>query len=450
MKTKELVIEFEQFLRGALDCQLEDRLLVAVSGGLDSVVLAELCHRLGQAFGLAHCNFQLRGAEADGDAQFVAALAQRYGVPLHLQSFETKTIQQQQKGSIQMLARQLRYDWFEEIRADADYAYIATAHHQDDAAETMLLNLTKGCGLRGLQGIPAKNGHVIRPLLCTNRAAIAAFVQTEGIAYREDASNASDAYQRNFLRHHVVPSLTEINPAFISTMSANAQRFQESQWLLEQALAEIRQKAVEEQDGLIRIDQQQIPATAASTVLYELLKPYQFNSEQVQQILFDQHAQSGAQFHSPTHTLTIDRTHYLINAIAASVETKTQACSSLDSSLDLGSARLILQTSSTPPPKLQEGPMIAWLDADQLTLPLTIRRWRAGDRFQPLGMDGQHQSLQDFFTHQKLSRPEKEKVWLLENARGEICWIIGKRIDERAKISATTQVFTRIEYQAKD
>ena len=433
--------QFREYIQREQLFREEEKVLLALSGGLDSMAMVALFRAAGFRFGVAHCNFRLRAEAADQDAAFVAQTCAVLNVPCYTTAFDTQEWAKSQGLSIQQAARALRYDYLEQIRRENGYDWIATAHHLNDSLETVLYNFAKGCGIRGLHGILPKQGKIIRPLLFTNRPALEEWVQQQGLAYREDASNQSDKYQRNFIRHHIVPQLEKINPAFLKTGAANLQRIREVEFLYLHAIEQVRKKAVLEREGLVFIAHEQLLPEAAATILYELLLPYGFNGNQVRQILYDQHAQSGATFYSPSHRLVIDREHYIVSVRS---EEKAQHFT-IEANLPLlhtGTTQLEFSVCEQAPKQLDEGTEVAWIDLEQLTFPLKLRRWRNGDVFQPLGMQGRHQSLQDFFTHRKLSRPEKEQVWILESA-GEICWVVGMRLDERFKVTKNTQQFLR-------
>jgi tRNA(Ile)-lysidine synthase len=422
----------------------ENKILLALSGGLDSMVLCHLLLDLEQPFGVAHVNYRLRGQASDEDELFVADLARRLGIPFYSMAYDTAQLADGSGESIQMIARKLRYTWLEELRAAHGYDLIATAHHANDNAETMILNLSKGCGIAGLHGISAKAGNIIRPLIGAKRTDLEVFARQEGIRWREDASNAKTQYQRNKIRLQVIPQLTEINPRFMDTMTENASRFRECESLYQFAIQTIREQvcAVDRQ-GNERIDLLALMKfPAQSSVLFELLKPFGFNNYQVAAIL--QHAHhSGRIYQSTSRQLIINRG----TAILTDLSTVRHAIIHIDQqqqSLSLDGQPWLEITYPDRPAGIPTTSNIALLDFDKLSWPLRLRHWLAGDFFYPLGMGGKRKKLQDFFTNQRLSINEKQRVWILLTANDEICWVLNYRIDERFKITENTERFIQL------
>ena len=442
-----MLTRFKNFIAKEKLFEESDKILLAVSGGMDSVAMSFLFKSAGYNFGIAHCNFKLRGEASDGDELFIKNLAEHLNVKYHSIRFETEKTASKEKKSIQLVARELRYEWFEIILKQFGYQAIATAHHQNDSIETVLYNFTKGCGIRGLHGILSKKNNIIRPLLFTNRKEIEQFVEKENISYREDASNASDKYMRNKIRHKVIPVLASINPSFEKTAIETIERLKETEAIFNWAIKQFRRKAVAVRDNFVYIDFDLLPQNGKATVLYELLNPYGFNNDQCHQILFDAHAQSGSAFYSETHRLVIDRSHFIVDKLKEKKEDQHF--------ISIETDQLVLEDKTFTFSVLNKWSLvfskeenIAKLDFDQLKFPLILRKWKPGDIFQPLGMNGQKQKLQDFFTHQKLSIPEKEKTWILES-KGKICWVAGLRIDERFKITNQTKKCFQIEIKSR-
>ena len=419
--------------------QKNDRVLLAISGGIDSVVLCDVLHRAGFEVGLAHCNFQLRGEESDGDEAFVKALGEQYGMSVFTISFHTEEYAAEHKQSIQMAARELRYNWLEQIRSENGYKFIATAHHQNDLAETMLYNLTKGTGIAGLHGILPKQGKIIRPILFASKADIEAYCREHQLKYRTDASNQSTKYARNKIRHLVMPVLEELNPNVVQTFYENAQRFLEIEQVYREGIAAYRKKLLESKkhDTLISIAKlQKIPAVR--TILYELLKEYGFNAAQIDQLIAAFEAEPGKIFYSETHQIIKDRKHFILSekndrdsgfALIQRGQTMVEK------------ADLILQLSelSAEGFEIAKDKSVACLDVDKLTFPLMLRRWKDGDYFYPLGMKHKKKKLKRFFTDLKLSRIEKERVWVLTDNKKHLVWVVGYRPDERFKITHKTK-----------
>jgi tRNA(Ile)-lysidine synthase len=416
--------------------------LLAVSGGLDSVVLAHKFQAEGRSFAIGHANFQLRGEASDGDEDFVRQLAARYGVPFFTKKFDTAAAVQGSGLSVQMMARQLRYAWLETVRAEQDYAAIATAHHLNDALETALLNFTRGTGLAGLLGIPAHNGYIVRPLLDQTRADLEAYAREHGLEWREDHTNAYVDYDRNWVRHRVVPHLLELNPNLPRTAERNFQRLRDVHDNYQHLL-----QVFQEDDGAGGkiFDKKKISALPAPVgALRELLRPYGFTDEQVRQIA-DKPTQTGLAWRSAEgYTLTNDRYDWLLKPDIPALPSIRLASDDLFVRLPDGSRLMALAIDPAPP--YPDGRTAIAVDAERLVYPLVLRPWRSGDAFQPFGMGGKSQKLQDFFTHQKLPRPEKERVWVLENGDGALVWVVGFRSDERFKITDATQKALKMQW----
>lgn len=442
-----LLDQFQSFIAEAQLIRPDAKLLLAVSGGLDSVVMAHLCYEAGLNVGIAHCNFGLRGADSDEDEQFVGALAQQLGFTFHTITFPTTTIAQERKASIQLVARELRYSWLEEVRAAGEYEAIATAHHLNDSIETFLYNFTKGTGLRGLRGIPFRNGHIIRPLSFAKRRALESFAEKQGITYKVDSSNATDKYARNKIRHHVVPVLKQINPSLEETSTRSLQHLGEAFYLYESAVEQFRKEWVESRDKEVRIKKAGLRqnSRAAATLLYECTRQAGFGFEQVRQMLAHLDSQAGALFYAPGYRLLVDRNAYIL-APMEKVDDNFQL-KLIDAETDvlrLSDLMLTFSTKIGQPTHFPTSSAVAYLDVARLSYPLTIRRWQKGDVFCPLGMKGKHQKLQDYFTNNGFSRFEKERTWLLVNGDGEMIWLVGHRLDDRFKIEKETNAFLEI------
>ena len=367
--------------------------LVAVSGGLDSITLCALMREAGKKFGIAHCNFKLRGEAADGDALFVRKLAEHYKVTYFEIEFDTIKLAKERQQSIQLAARELRYEWLERILVKHGFASIATAHHLNDSIETVLYNFTKGCGLRGLHGIPIRSNHVIRPLLFASRAQIEAFAQSKGLAYREDASNAEDKYIRNKIRHHIVPVLQSINPALEERAATTLALIREAEAIYDWGVKYWRDQLVKEQDGNWYIDirkRKEVPAF--SSLLYEWLSPLGFNAAQLEQALERPEERIGRQFLSPTHSLWIDRGVFIVSERQQGGMEESKWLEGEKGQLEWGDGRLHWEVIERPA-ELKRGANQALLAMEKLKFPLQLRAWQAGDRFQPLGMKSGHQKV---------------------------------------------------------
>lgn len=418
-----------------------DRILIAVSGGMDSVALVRLCQKAGIKFGTAHCNFQLRDQESDADAQFVQELAEQIDVPFYQVSFDTKKEAARTKKSIQVAARDLRYEWLEEIRNTNDYQYIAIGHHHNDSIETLLINLTMGCGIRGLHGILPKNGYLIRPLLFSTRADIEQYMQENNFDYREDSSNSNTKYTRNALRHLVLPQLQRINPNLEQTFEENFLRFRETEALYDYAILQLTKEAVFKKQDQLWIDIQKVSqAPSPLSLLYEILHPYHFKSSKIQYIYNRRSEESGALYTSKTHQLLRDRTHWILSPLLSKKATeytladfhKTEGkrCfENLEYEWEILPQKINLKTT----------PNTIYLDMDALNFPLHFRHWADGDVFYPLGMQGKKKKLSKFFKDIKMNRFEKDSTWLLCDNNNAIVWVLGQRADERFKVLETTQ-----------
>lgn len=443
----------ELFVRFVTDNKLfqqSDRILLAVSGGVDSVVL---CHLFNQAkfnFGIAHCNFKLREDASEEDARFVEKLAQQFKVPFYLESFETIAIAKERKDSIQLTARNLRYQWLEQIRSEQSFRYIATAHHLNDSIETVIYNFTKGCGIRGLHGIPLRNRYIIRPLLFAKKTDILNFSELQRLPFRVDLSNSTTKYSRNKIRHEIIPVLKALNSGFEKTAQENIERLKGSEVLFDWAIEQIKKEVLKEEKDLTKVDVRKLlQYPSPKTILYELLSPFGFSASQINQLLPFENHQTGINFYSETHVLLLDRFSLLIKT-KRSRQTESYTIPKPNFQINLETEHFAFRHYNTSPVAINTNRNVAQLDLAKLIFPLTIRHWKEGDFFCPLGMNGKHQKLQDFFSNNKLSRFQKETIWILENGTKEICWIIGLRIDDRFKLTEITTNYLQIEYYKVD
>jgi tRNA(Ile)-lysidine synthase len=421
------------------------KILLAVSGGKDSVLMVHFFKQAGFNFGIAHCNFGLRGAESQRDEHFVRTLAAVMDIPLYVTHFETKTYAANHKISTQMAARDLRYRWFEELRTREQYDFIAVAHHQDDAIETVLLNLVRGTGIAGLHGILSKRDFLIRPLLFLSRKEIDGLVNSNSIEYVEDSSNLSANYARNKLRLEVIPRLKEINPNLEETFAHNIERFSATEIVLQQRITQLREEIFVEGFNGIYIPIQKISALHPQHLLLsELVKPFGFTDMVSSEILASLDKQSGTSFYSPTHRITIDRENLIITATGE--EHNHQMIHRSDKSIWL--RKQLIEMTYTEQIVFENNVHKAFVDLDKLIFPLILRSWQEGDRFMPLGMRN-YKKLSDFFIDQKVPLPEKENVPVLVNGNGEIVWLAGMRQDNRYKLTATTKKVVIFEQKFK-
>lgn len=409
--------------------------LVGLSGGADSVALLSVLVRLGYACVALHCDFHLRGEESERDAAFARTFAESLGVPFYQTDFDTVAYAREHHLSIEMAARALRYAWFEELRERLGAQAIAVAHHRDDSVETVVMNLIRGTGIRGLTGIRPRNGFVVRPLLCVSRADIVAWLENQGIRYVTDSTNLSDAYTRNFIRLNVLPLLERINPSVREAIARSAEHLSAVASVYAYEIARAREEVIVS-EGCLSIEALcRFPAPEA--ILYELLKEYGF-SRWVSAEVFDAlRKESGKVFYSKTHRLLKDRAYLWIVPLEREAE-KTSFL--LDPSREIYREPVGLtfrELPITPDFQIEKNRRFAYFDADKLRLPLTLRKWREGDWFVPFGMKGR-QKLSDYFSDHKFSRIEKEKAWLLCSGDA-IIWLIGERADNRFRIDSGTK-----------
>ncbi|WP_220275247.1 tRNA lysidine(34) synthetase TilS [Emticicia sp. BO119] len=424
-----------------------DKIVLAVSGGKDSVVLFDLFREAKFNFTVVHCNFQLRGEDSDNDAVFVQRLCERHGIPFRAATFRTKDYARTHKLSIEMAARQLRYEWFEQVRQELNYQYIATAHHLNDSIETILLNLTKGTGISGLRGILAKKGHLVRPLLFASRTDIENYVAEKQLHWREDSSNASNDYQRNLLRNEVVPLLKKINPNLEHTFARNIERLQAIENGFKGNLSEFKKAICREENGVLFLNIDAIKQWQSATYfLEETLKEFGFNYFQSKEIHQSLNKTSGKTFHSASHTLIKDREHLIITP----KEEKTYEEVLIEEGIqNIEYHDLFLQINQSSIEDWQayltteRNPNILWVDADRLKYPLSIRPWHEGDWFIPLGMKGK-KKISNFLVDTKVPLHLKKSIFLLCSG-GDIVWIIGQRTDDRFKVGEQTKEVLRVQ-----
>ena len=415
-----------------------ERILLAVSGGRDSVLMAHLFNEAGFKFGIAHCNFNMRGDESMKDEQFVSDLAAKLDVPFFVTTFDTLGYSAENHISIQMAARDLRYQWLEEIRSDFGFRYIAIAQHQNDVMETMLLNLTRGTGIAGMHGILPKRDRIIRPLLFLSRDEINKIVQNKEYLYREDSSNESTKYARNKIRLEVIPVLKEINPSLEETFEANRKRFEDLEVLLENHTKELSEKLFKEiRPGEYEIELDGLKnLRPMDTLLYSLFHPYGFSEAVLADLKSSWNGGPGKIFSSASYDLNLDRNKLVLTRKKNNVP--EIRINSGKTSLKWNERLYKVDELPISRFKIRNVPSIAQLDLDLLQFPMTLRSWKDGDRFQPLGVKGT-KKLSDFFIEQKIPLNRKNSIGILQNGNGDIVWIAGLRIDERYKITSNTK-----------
>jgi len=428
--------------------------LLAVSGGMDSMAMVDLFHQSGWPFAIAHVNFQLRGADADRDQQLVEETAKRLEVPFFVQTCDTQAEARKSGESIQMAARRLRYAWMEKIRSEHGYHAIATAHHIDDAIETLLINITRGTGIAGLKSIPVKTGHIIRPLLFANRDEVAAYCHEKGLSYREDLSNKETKYARNKIRHKVLPALKELNPSLSSTMARFFERMAATEDIYAEMISQQKQLCTRKDGDQLLIS---LPAIRAlpwpAVILYEMIRDYGFSESQCADLLGDPYAQPGKAVHADTHSALVDRTEIIVYPTNAYPDRKTSITANVYvdaptiNQTDDEAGHTVVWTDRVfhfysgemkEQIVLPDGPRALMADLNKLAFPLVIRPWKAGDAMVPIGMKGK-KKVSDLLTDVKMPRHHKENVPVVTTARDEIIWVVGVRADDRFKITPETK-----------
>jgi tRNA(Ile)-lysidine synthase len=419
-----------------------DRILIAMSGGIDSCCLFHVLYHLGYSVGIAHVNHQLREKQADDDELFVGRIAAQFNVAFYTKSIDIKSLAKAKKTNMHQCARDVRYLFFEEICQREGFTKIATAHHLDDQIESFLFNFTRGSGIRGLSGIPVKRDNIIRPLINTSKHEINAYIISHQIAFREDESNDKLDYKRNFIRHKIIPLFENVHPGFSSNAGHSLDIMRQSRAFYEEQMEKFYAQFVHQIGMTYRIEQSGLHSEPnGKIILYEILQKFNFNKDQLDQI-YPNKAGNGQLFHSPTHTLLIDRDQWIIR------ENKERSAEEYfipAEGIDIPNiGQFKIDITSSKPMDLRTK-YTAFMDADKLAFPLKVRYWKAGDYFYPLNMGGKRQKLKNYFVNEKLNRFEKEEVHIVESA-GEIIWLIGHRMDDRFKLTETTGTFCCIEF----
>jgi len=432
--------KFQQHISPKFPFLKDAKLLVAISGGIDSVVLTHLLQQLNFDISLAHCNFQLRGNESDLDEAFVKKLAADFNIDCHTISFDTNKISKEKKISTQMAARDLRYNWFEDLTEKNKYDYVLTAHQKEDVLETFLINFTRGTGLDGLTGIPEINKNIVRPLLNFTRTDIEKFAKKNNIEWREDKSNASTKYLRNKMRHDVIPVLKEINPSLTDSFDNTLEHLKGSQDIIKDAINTLKKEATVFENDILKINIEKFNSFGnPKAYLFEILKENGFSEWNDVTALLN--AQSGKQVFSKSHRLIKDRKHLLLTKIDATDSNQSYTIADFDS--DFISNEINLKFDIENNSEEIQSKNVVNIDIEKLTFPLTLRKWQHGDFFYPLGMKGK-KKLSDFFNDEKMSILEKEKVWVLTTSENEIIWVVRKRIDKRFGITSMTKEIVEI------
>ena len=421
----------------------DEVILLAVSGGIDSMALCDLFLKSGYKFSIAHCNFHLRGEESNRDEGFVTEYAAKNNIRLHKKGFDTYGYMKDNGKSLEMSARELRYDWFYEILEEYNYSFIATGHHVDDSIETVLINILRGTGIAGLHGILQKVNKVIHPLLFTGRKEITEYQKANKLEFVEDSTNATTQYTRNKIRHDLIPLMKEISPNFQRTIIKEIDRFRETEEVFRYLIDKAKKELIEVENKQIKISIEKIKTLKPQNIyLYELLSEYGFNESTINSIQEALNENSGKQFYSETHRLIKDR-EYLIIAENKQDSIKEYHISQEQTSITLPlnlQIEILKDLSFVKIPKAKE---IAMLDADKLIFPLLLRKWDKGDSFFPYGMKAE-KKISDYYINLKYSIIDKENQWLLCSGK-DIIWVVGQRIDDRYKITDKTKTIYKIE-----
>jgi tRNA(Ile)-lysidine synthase len=418
-----------------------DTIIVAISGGMDSVVLTHLLYSIKQPMILAHCNFQLRGEESDRDEHFVRALAEKWELPLHVEKYDTKQFALENKLSIQVAARQLRYDFFERLckqyAAPGKNVVIATAHHANDAVETMLMHLFRGTGIDGLRGIPVKNGSIIRPLLFATQEQIEAYAKDNELGWVEDSSNAKEDYTRNYVRHTVIPAIIEQFPNALGSMLGTMDKVNDAAALYHERIDLLLKKMVVK-DG----DMQKVPilkiskASQRNTIIWEWIKPYGFSEGQIGEVVKLFVADNGSYIASASHRILRNRAWLILSELGKLVGAP-QVIEAFDSTNYISESKILKLGSPVPFTLDKPIPLLpdneAWIDAAALRFPLILRPWKPGDYFYPLGMQ-KKKKVARFLIDKKVAPQDKENIWVLESDK-RIVWVVGQRMDDRFKLT---------------
>lgn len=448
------ITAFQKYIQQHNLFQPKDQLLLAVSGGVDSVVLVDLCAKAGYQFRIAHCNFQLRGEESEGDEAFVRSLGEKYNVEVAVKKFDTATYATEQKISIQEAARVLRYEWFEELvnsewsmvnsessaKALTTHVFLThllTAHHADDNNETLLMNFFRGTGLHGLTGIPVSYGHIKRSLLSFTKEELLQYAAENKLQYREDSSNQSSKYTRNFFRNEIIPAIENVYPQVKQNLQDNIDRFKSIEALYRLTTQQLIKKLCKQKGAEVHIPAKQLLQYNNRALIYEIIKPYGFTEKQIAEVEKLALAETGKFIHSPVLAFRIIKNRaWLVIAPAEDAELGHVV---VEGPGTTGFAAGLLEVKQIPNSQvpIPNSNTEVLLDAKHIEFPLLLRKWKTGDYFYPLGMK-KKKKLARFFIDQKLSKTEKENVWVLESNK-KIIWVVGHRIDDRFKLTDATQ-----------
>ncbi len=451
-----LLEKFKKYIKQQNLFQPKDRLLLAVSGGVDSVVLCELCKQAGYTFIIAHCNFQLRGPESERDESFVKQLGKKYEVEVLVKKFKTEKYAAENKLSIQVAARELRYKWFDELvlknKSDLNANvpnekqetanWLLTAHHANDNIETLLMNFFKGTGVNGLRGILPKQEKIIRPLLFAKKEMLTGFAASNKLSFVEDSSNNSVKYTRNYFRNQLIPDLQKVFPQVEDNLMGNIERFREIEQLYDQSVQQVKQKLLEPKGNEIHIPVLKLLKTKPlNTLVYEIIKDYGFSANQTEAVIALLKSETGKYIQSVSYRVFKNR-NWLIISPNENPLSQHILIEEGEKNVQYAIGNLQIIMLSVANFQLPIANSIAMLDANEILFPLLLRKWKIGDYFYPLGMK-KKKKLSRFFIDQKLSLTQKEKTWVMEMDK-KIIWVVGLRIDDRFKITAGTKNILQI------
>ena len=442
------VQQFKDFIKSQSLFVPQDKILLAVSGGKDSVVMTQLFAAAGFSFGIAHCNFNLRGQESNRDEQFVKSLAATLNVDFYAKSFDTEVYARTHKISIQMAARDLRYQFFEEIKSNYNYQRIAVAHHQSDAMETTILNLVRGTGVAGLHGIKAYRDGIIRPLMCFNSAMIEEMAIENDLQYVEDSSNESNKYMRNKIRLDIIPEMKKLNPSLEETFRKNIEYFADLDYFLNSEIESLRNRLLHHQDNYIEIKIEDLESlNPKKFLLFEILKPFNFNITTIENIIASLNGTSGKNFLSNTHQILLDR-ETLILTTKQHEFIREQKIEENQNTIILNHGEINIAELNQLPTDLRLNDSSIYVAAADLVYPLKLRGWQEGDRFFPFGMKGE-KKFSDYLIAKKIPLSQKRKIPILFNGDGKVIWVCGFRADDRFKVKSNTKKIIIFELKKK-
>jgi tRNA(Ile)-lysidine synthase len=441
-----MLIELQKFIVKNNLFTEKNRILLALSGGIDSMVLLHMLKSLGYNISAAHCNFCLRGNESNDDEKFVKEICLKWNIKLFVKKTNTLAYAEKHRCSTQEAAREIRYTWFNKLANKNKFDFIVTAHNANDTIETFLINLIRGSGTKGLSGIPLKNNNIVRPLLFAKRIKIESYAQKNKIPYRNDSSNASLKYVRNKIRLNIIPELKKINPGFEDVVLKEIELMQQTNLFIEKYIQQEFKNLCKLEKNTLKIDIDFLKKMhSPELIIYNLLYNYSFSPTTISDIFNSLYSQPGKKFYSTTHTLIKDRKYFLLSES----KNKTNKEKLITAKTKKISTPISLSFSTIPSPlKYSNNPNIALIDIKKIIFPLKVRKWKKGDYFIPLGMKGK-KKLSDFFIDQKISLNKKQETYVIESG-GEIVWVIGFRISEKFKLTGNSSDALKIQFENID